>query len=226
MLSLTQAANLNKEWRDAHRLLGARQAIEQELSERSLREGRAGGYRLEDVLERLLQRAGVAGHLTPGQFRAVIDDLVQSELEQERFVSLPAAAAADLLETHQGQRLAFLADYHLSAGAVASLLKYHGLYGCLERGLTTADLESESLQGTLFDQARDRFSLPPNDWLHVGNEQTATRLLLRRACSMIHCANPTNSGATSTPVRIISRERGSVMLEAAVASAIRLSREG
>ena len=174
-LGLLHAGKIRQEWRDAHQLLGARQAIELELSEQSLREGR-GGYRLDDVIERLMQRCGITSHLRQDEIRPFIEELVQIELEQERFVSYPSPDALALLREHTDQRLAFVADYHLGSRDVASLLYFHGLHRCSGLGLTTADLDVAAEAGSLFDVAQLRFGFDPGGWEHFGNPITAQRL--------------------------------------------------
>ncbi len=113
------------------------------------------------VLEEIFGEAGPA----------LLDEVTACELEMEKRMLVPRRQLAAWLRelSAAGKRVVVISDMYLPAVHLETLLEHAGLGDCVEAVVSSADTFCAKASGAGWKLCLERFQVPADRWLHVGD---------------------------------------------------------
>ena len=126
--------------------------------------------------------------------RTVLDATMAAELADDLAAMVPRAAVVDAVTYARsaGKRVVAVSDTYFERPHVERLLRAAGVLECFDELYLSSEQRARKDRGDLWDLVLQREGVPPEQWLHVGdNERSDVQAAEERGLRTLHCMNPT-----------------------------------
>ena len=153
-------------------LLHFRQKIEYRLGKIRKQKGLDDEYEIEEVLDECIIQLtdNTLPYIKKEQLRK---DLVQTEIEQEIFVSFLDNNLLQLLKQCQFEKIIVVSDFYMSYAKIMRILKSKGFPYPIWQYFISCDNEKNKKSGRLFQHVLDQINTSPQSILHIGDNTEA-----------------------------------------------------
>jgi FMN phosphatase YigB (HAD superfamily) len=160
-LVLMRCDEVDTVYADHWAIFNERRLVEKEI-------GKSGNveYRLEDVLERMLERVL---KLEATDRHELARRLAELELEFEARNTYVDGDVFDFVAKYPAERTIFLSDFYMGADKLKHLLDFHGVRARVPDGVSSCDVGLNKRSGRLFTHVHAAFGVLPPEHVHIGD---------------------------------------------------------